>query len=163
MLDGVLFGWKTFFPEPWRDALFVADWAYGTLYAVHLENRGASYGGHYEPFVTGKALPLTDLATPGDGAMYFTTGGRRAQSALYRVTTTDTSDVVRAPGEVSFDPERMKQLLVLRTFEDLCRQGMLDEVPAGALFAQLDSADRYERFRYRALIEGLPVASWRNF
>jgi len=159
---GVLFGWRTFFPEPWRDALFVADWAYGTLYAVHLEDRGASYGGRYEPFLFGKALPLTDLATPGDGALYFTTGGRRTQSALYRVTASDTGGLDLASSEVSFDPKRMEKRLVLRTFEGLRRQGVLDQVPATALFAHLDSPDRYERFRYRALIEGQPVASWRN-
>ncbi|MCA9057806.1 MAG: c-type cytochrome, partial [Planctomycetaceae bacterium] len=38
-------------------------------------------------FITGTPLPLTDVVVnPHDGAMYFTIGGRRVQSGLYRVT-----------------------------------------------------------------------------
>ncbi len=162
---GVLFGTGTSFPAPWRETLFVADWAYGTLHAVHLEDRGGSYGGTSEPFLSGKALPLTDLATTGDGALYFTTGGRRAQSGLYRVRWTGAvrpASLASASSERDVDREQMEKRLVLRTFEGLRREGVISSVPAQAMFANLDSQDRYERYRYRALIEGQSVASWRD-
>jgi putative heme-binding domain-containing protein len=85
---GVVFGTHTRFPEPWRSAFFAADWAYGTIHAVHLVPAGASFTGTAEPFVSGRPLPVTDLAVGRDGALYFTTGGRRAQSGLYRVAWT---------------------------------------------------------------------------
>ncbi|MCB9914528.1 MAG: c-type cytochrome [Planctomycetes bacterium] len=70
---------------PWSDALLIADWAYGKVHAVRLEPQGASYGGEALEFLAGKPLPVTDLVVVGD-ALYFTTGGRRVQSGLYRVT-----------------------------------------------------------------------------
>src|SRR5262245_58271525 len=86
---GVTFGYGAKFPAKYQDALFISDWSYGKLYAVHLEPDGAGYKGAYEEFVTGTPLPLTDLVVrPQDGAMYFAIGGRSTQSGLYRVTYT---------------------------------------------------------------------------
>ena len=81
---GVLFAPGSF-PAEWRDSFLVADWAYGTIYAVDLREEGASYTGTSRVFVRGKPLPVTDLAVGEDGAVYITTGGRRLQSGLYRV------------------------------------------------------------------------------
>ena len=58
----------------------------GANCAIHLKPEGSSYTGVKEEFVTG-ALPITDaIIHPDDGAMYFTIGGRKVQSGLYRVT-----------------------------------------------------------------------------
>ena len=38
--------------------------------------------------MAGAGLPLTDGIITKDGTMYFTTGGRRTASALWRVTYT---------------------------------------------------------------------------
>ncbi len=84
---GIGFGYGAKFPQKYQDALFICDWSYGKLYAVHNKSVGSSYKGEAEEFVTGSPLPLTDLLIhPKDGAMYFTVGGRRTTSALYRVT-----------------------------------------------------------------------------
>ena len=83
---GVLYGKELRFPEQYRRALFCADWAYGKLYCVHLSERGSSFGGTSEVFASGKPFPVTDLVAGQDGALYVTTGGRRAQSGLYRIT-----------------------------------------------------------------------------
>ncbi|HZW10348.1 MAG TPA: hypothetical protein VFF69_10635, partial [Phycisphaerales bacterium] len=83
---GVAFARGGMFPEPWASALFVGDWAYGRIAAVHLEARGASYSGEYETFALGLPLSVTDIEFATDGAMWFTTGGRGTQSGLYRVT-----------------------------------------------------------------------------
>jgi glucose/arabinose dehydrogenase len=81
----IKFGTGSNWPEPWRSALFIQDWAYGRIIAVHLEKRGASYGGRSEEFLKGRPLNVTGLDFGPDGAMYFTTGGRRTRSGLYRV------------------------------------------------------------------------------
>src|SRR5205085_3649274 len=91
----IKFGTKSNWPEPWRSALFIEDWAYGKIIAVHLRTKGASYGGSSEVFLKGRPLNVTGLEFGPDGAMYFTTGGRRTQSGLYRVTWTGTPATTR--------------------------------------------------------------------
>lgn len=89
---GITFGYGTRFPAKYQDSLFISDWSYGKLYAIHLKPEGASYSAEKEEFITGTPLALTDLAVnPQDGALYFTVGGRRTQSALYRVTYTGSA------------------------------------------------------------------------
>ena len=85
---GVAFGYGAKFPAKYQDALFICDWSYGKLYAVHLTpERQRPTRPTLEEFVTGTPLPLTDVViNPKDGAMYFTIGGRKTQSGLYRVT-----------------------------------------------------------------------------
>jgi glucose/arabinose dehydrogenase len=84
---GVTFGYGAKFPAKYQEALFACDWSFGKMYAVHLTPAGSTYTGTLEEFITGQPLPLTDLViNPHDGAMYFAVGGRRTQSALYRVT-----------------------------------------------------------------------------
>jgi putative heme-binding domain-containing protein len=82
---GVKFGTKSRFPPAYRRALFILDWAYGRIFAVHLNPRGASYDCRAELFLKGRPLNVTDLDFGPDGAMYFVVGGRKTQSALYRV------------------------------------------------------------------------------
>jgi hypothetical protein len=63
--------------------MFLCDWSFGKLYAVHLKPGGASYTGTAEEFVTGQPLALTDIVVnPKDGAMYFAVGGRRTHRSL---------------------------------------------------------------------------------
>ncbi|MCC7011447.1 MAG: DUF1080 domain-containing protein [Planctomycetes bacterium] len=83
---GLVFGTEAKFPAKYRRALYALDWAYGTIYAVHLTPRGASFTGVAEKFASGKPFPVTDAVVARDGALYVTTGGRRAQSGLYRIT-----------------------------------------------------------------------------
>ena len=65
----------------------MCDWSYGKLYAVHLTPEYSAYKAVAEEFLNGTPLPLTDIViNPKDGAMYFTIGGRRTKSGLYRVT-----------------------------------------------------------------------------
>ena len=40
---GIEFGTRSNFPPELRRALFLSDWAYGRIIAVHLTPRGASY------------------------------------------------------------------------------------------------------------------------
>src|SRR3954451_15631265 len=84
---GMTFGYGAKFPAKYQKALFICDWSYGKLYALHLEADGAGYKATREEFAAAQPLPLTDLViNPADGAMYFAVGGRKTQSGLYRVT-----------------------------------------------------------------------------
>lgn len=83
---GVEFGYGTKFPAKYQRALYLCDWTFGTMYAIHLTPRGASYIGEKEEFLSRIPLPLTDAAVGPDGALYFTIGGRGTQSELFRVT-----------------------------------------------------------------------------
>ena len=76
------------FPAAYREALFVLDWSYGRILAVHWQPSGASYVGATEVFLQGSPLNVTDVEFGRDGAMYFVTGGRKTQSGLYRVRYT---------------------------------------------------------------------------
>src|SRR5438105_5851795 len=53
---GVVFGYGTKFPPKYQDALFICDWSYGKLYAVHLRAEGSAYKAEPEEFVTGTPL-----------------------------------------------------------------------------------------------------------
>jgi hypothetical protein len=82
----VAFGTGSHFPPPYRDALFILDWAYGRVLAVHLAPRGAGYRAAAETVLKGRPLNVTDLALGPDRAMYLITGGRKTQSALYKIS-----------------------------------------------------------------------------
>ena len=93
---GVKFGTRSHFPVDYQKALFILDWTYGRILAVHLTPRGSTYMGTAEVFLRGQPLNLTDLAFGPDGAMYFVTGGRKTQSGLYRVRYTNQTPQPRA-------------------------------------------------------------------
>src|SRR5262249_30651220 len=74
---GVAFCTSRSFPERYRGALVVADWAQGRILAVHLEPEGATFTGTVETLLSAKSgCPITDLAFAPDGSLVFTTGGR---------------------------------------------------------------------------------------
>ncbi len=154
---GVCFGYGAKFPAKYQNAFYICDWSYGKLYAVHLTPQGSAYSGEFEEFVTGSPLPLTDvIVNPVDGAMYFTVGGRRTQSALYRVTYTGSEST--APAETDLaekDARRLRnQLESLHTRRD----------PAAFDFAwqNLNHADRYIRFAARVALENQDPNGWKK-
>ncbi len=153
---GVCFGFGARFPKKYQDALFVCDWSYGKLYTVHLESDGASYSGAFEEFISGRPLPLTDIIiNPNDGAMYFTIGGRRVQSGLYRVTYAGdekAGDNLKR-GLDKLAQERRK----LEAFH-----GKRDPQALAKSWPYLGDPDRYLRFAARIAVESQPVASWQD-
>ncbi len=82
---GVKFGTRSNFPPKYQRALFILDWAYGRIMAIRMTPKGASYACRGETFVKGRPFNVTDLGFGPDGAMYVVTGGRKTQSALYRI------------------------------------------------------------------------------
>ena len=57
---GIVFGTGAKFPARYQRALFILDWTFGTIYAIHLEPDGATYTGTKEDFVWSKPLAVTD-------------------------------------------------------------------------------------------------------
>ena len=154
---GVTFGYGAKFPAKYQNALYALDWSWGKLYAVHLEEDGSTYKATKEEFVTGAPLPITDaIIHPGDGAMYFTIGGRRVQSGLYRVTyvgNESTEPAINAATENA-----------LRDLRHELEQFHGNPDPAGIELAwkNLDHDDRFVRFAARTVLEHQPLERWQN-
>ncbi len=152
---GVTFGTGAKFPAKYQRAFFACDWTYGTMYAINLTPAGGSFAAEKTEFVSGKPLPLTDaIIHPKDGAMYFTIGGRRSQSALYRVTYVGKESTAPAPAYAVTPEAKIRHEL-----EKLHEAGTGPEAVAKA-WPYLSHADRRIRFAARVAIERQPVAGW---
>jgi len=152
---GVTFGYGTKFPAKYQEALFACDWSFGKLYAVHLKPEGSSYTGALEEFITGQPLALTDVVVnQTDGALYFTIGGRRTQSALYRVTYTGSESTAPAKPDTTLLKLRGKR----RTLEAF--HGHKDSAAVKAAWPSLSDEDRAIRFAARIAIEWQDPSEW---
>lgn len=152
---GVTFGTGAKFPAKYQRALFAADWTFGTLYAIHLTPDGATFRGEKTEFISGKPLPFTDVViSPQDGAMYFTVGGRRTQSALYRVTYTGGESTAAASVPPPTDDAKLR-----RTLEALHAEGTGPEA-INTAWPHLGHPDRFVRFAARVALERQPAEKW---
>ncbi len=152
---GMTFGYGARFPARYQNALYALDWSWGKLYAVHLTPNGSTYKATKEEFVTGAPLPITDaIIHPNDGAMYFTIGGRRVQSGLYRVTY--VGDEPTAEVEAGKDDSAAR-----RTRHKLeAFHGRQDPQAVEVAWPYLSHRDRFIRFAARTAIEHQPAESW---
>ena len=152
---GVTFGYGAKFPAKYQNALYALDWSWGKLYAVHMKQNGSSYTATKEEFVTGAPLPITDaIIHPGDGAMYFTIGGRRVQSGLYRVTYTgdeSTALVTRTPNVTKATELRRE----LESFH-----GKQDAKAITSAWSHLKNEDRFIRWAARIAVEHQSLDGW---
>lgn len=155
---GIAFGTGAKFPAKYQKALFICDWSYGLLYAVHLEPDGSSYAGTFEQFATASPLPLTDVVVnPEDGAMYFTIGGRRTQSGLYRVTYVGDESTAAIRGTNDAGREERELRHKLESFH-----GRQDQDAVAVAWPQLSNPDRFTRFAARIAIEHQPHNAWQG-
>jgi len=155
---GVVFGGGTKFPAKYQRAFYALDWSYGKIYAMHLTPQGAGYAATFEPFVVGKPLPVTDVAVGPDGALYFTVGGRGAQSALYRVSYVGDESTAAAPPLADAAAESARALRRrLETYH-----GRRDPAAIDAAWPHLDSDDRVLRYAARVAIEHQDLPLWRD-
>ncbi len=154
---GMCFGYGAKFPAKYQDALFMCDWSYGKLYAVHLKPKGASYSADFEEFMAAQPLPFSDvLISPKDGAMYLTIGGRKVQSGLYRVTYAGSEGVSppsSMPGQDALATLRHQ----LEAFH-----GRQDSKAVAFAWPNLGHEDRAIRFAARIAIEHQPLADWQD-
>ena len=152
---GMTFGYGAKFPAKYQNALFALDWSWGKLYAVHLTPSGSSYTATREEFVTGAPLPITDaIIHPDDGAMYFTIGGRRVQSGLYRVTYVGDESTAPAPVTKTFS-QAVDTRHMLEAFH-----GRQDPEAIDTAWPYLADKDRFTRFAARTAVEHQPAETW---
>jgi putative heme-binding domain-containing protein len=156
---GASFGYGAKFPAKYQKALFICDWTFGTIYAVHLEPSASTYTASVEEFLSRTPLPLTDCEIGKDGALYFTVGGRGTQSELFRATyigaeSTEPVDLHDAEGQ---------ELRELR--HTLESHHALSDDPASVIelaWPNLGHEDRFIRYAARLAIEHQPVAQWQE-
>lgn len=155
---GIVFGTGTKFPAKYQKSLFISDWSYGIIYAVHMKPQGASYVGTYEKFASATPLPVTDLVVnPSDGALYFTIGGRRTQSGLYRITYTgdeSTAPVKPTPAALAGYRELRRDLEQYHNRQD--------ENAVYSVWPFMGHSDRHIRYAARIALEHQPVEHWQN-
>ena len=150
---GVLSGHRSAFPAPWRDRMFLGDWAYGRVIAVDLEAEGASHGATAVPFLEGRPFNVTDFAFGPDGAMYLITGGRGSQSGLYRVRWTGEGG--SAP--VGFESKASSAVARRRAIEASHRDA--EAVDRETLVDALGDADPAIRYAARIGVERALLAA----
>jgi len=148
---GVVSAINSNFPAPFNTGLFVCDWSFGTMYHVALDQDGGTYSGNYSEFLSGVPLPLTDVTFGAEGAMYFTTGGRRLTSSLYRVWSTDNGE---QPSAITIIAE-MKLRRELERFHD-------QRVDANTelVWENLGHDRREIRFAARIAMENQGIGKW---
>ena len=156
---GIAFGTGAKFPAKFQNALYVSDWSYGVVYAVHLEPEGASYKSTFEPFVSASPMPVTDLLIhPEQGCMYMTIGGRKTQSALYRIAYSGSESTQPA---VFPDNEPAKAARAARhDLEAMHVPGAKLDITAA--MRNIGSPDRALRTAARLALEHFDSKQWRD-
>ncbi len=164
---GVDFGSGAKFPVKYQKAMYICDWTYGRLMAVHLKPDGATYGGAWENFVApkglhgkqGKApLNLTDVLIGGDGSLYFTTGGRGTQADLFRVTYVGSEAATPLAADRLREKAGSEARDLRRKLESFNIKP--DSTAVDFAWPHLGSEDRSIRYAARMAIERNPVAEW---
>ena len=148
---GMLAGCDGGFPAPWNEMIFAADWTYGRILAVTVTPSGSTYSAQWQPFISGRPMPVADMAWGPDGAMYIVTGGRGTQSGLYRVranapTTAVATATPQSPMSVNLRAKRNSMAT--------------QSVPT--LIDGLGHPDRFIQDAARVALEHHPIDSWRE-
>ncbi len=154
---GVTFGYGAAFPAEYQRALFIADWTFGTIYALHLTPKGSTYEARKEEFVARTPLPLTDLVVGADGAIYFAVGGRGGQSELYRIRYAGPASTAPADAHDSIgkaDRGLRQALEALHGPQADPRAAVAKALP------QLAHPDRFIRHAARVALEHQPIDLW---
>jgi putative heme-binding domain-containing protein len=154
---GMTFGYGAKFPVKYQEALFMCDWSYGKLYAMHLTPEGSAYKAEAEEFLAGSPMPMTDIViNPKDGAMYFAIGGRQTQSGLYRVTYSGKEPTALSKGDMrGYDQRAIRHML--EAFH-----GHPDAKAVATAWPFLGHEDRYIRFAARVALEWQDPKDWRD-
>jgi putative heme-binding domain-containing protein len=165
---GVSNGIGAKFPVKYQKAIYALDWTYGRIFAMHLKPNGSSYTAEAEVFVAPKGLVVkgapkknlnvTDIVIGDDGALYFTTGGRGTQGALYRVRYTGTEST-KAESLVNTEGSAERKL---RRELEVYHNGKPDPAAVGKAWPHLASKDRWLQFAARLAIENQPAAEWQE-
>ena len=155
---GVIAGTKAKFPTHYRDALFICDWTFATMFSIHLKPNGSSYIGEKREFIsnTKGSLALTDVDVGPDGNMYFCVGGRGGQSSLYRVSYKGSASTELSKLDTtSVHAKARKTRHMLEEFH-----GHPDPKAIDTAWPYLSSKDYHLRYAARIAIEWQDPQSW---
>jgi putative heme-binding domain-containing protein len=158
----VKFGTGSHFPPRYRRALFILDWAYGRILAVHMTPRGGSYAMRAETFLKGRPFNVTGLDFGPEGALYVVTGGRKTQSGLYRIRY--TGEILPEPPATPQQQARVNYSAKAREVRRQLEAYHGRQVPAALDLAwpYLDSPDPALRHAARVAVEHQPISQWRE-
>ena len=155
---GVIAGTNARFPTHYRDALFLCDWTFATIYSLHLTPKGSSYTGETRTFVTNidGSLPLTDVDISPDGHMYFCVGGRKGQSYLYRVRYVGKESTALSKLDTTSEhAQARKTRHMLESFH-----GKVNPQAIETAWPYLQSEDYHLRYAARIAIEWQDPKNW---
>jgi hypothetical protein len=153
---GITFGTGAKFSARYQDALFLSDWSYGNVYAVHLTPDGSAYTATAELFASGRPFGVADLiVNPDDGALYAVVGGS-SQSALYRITYTGSESTRPTTPDTRGAAARTQR----RSLEQY--HGKQNPAAVNAAWDSLGSTDRGIRYAARTAIEFQDQNLWRE-
>jgi putative heme-binding domain-containing protein len=159
----VMFGTRSNFPRRYREALFMLDWAYGRILVVHCLPHGASYLCEAESFAKGRPLNVTDMEFAPDGSMYLITGGRKTQSALYRIRYTgERRDESTKSDSPPSDPSATEARKRRRELEALLAQATLAPDKLERVWKSLGDPDPRIRYAARTVLERQPREMWQQ-
>ena len=155
---GVIEGTNAKFPTHYRDALFICDWTFATMYSVHLKPHGSSYVGEKREFIsnTNGSLALTDVVIGPDGNMYFCVGGRGGQSYLYRVSYQGTAST--ALSKLDTTSTHAQARATRHTLEAF--HGHANPNAVSTAWPFLGSEDYHLRYAARIAIEWQDPTTW---
>ena len=155
-----VFGTGAAFPEKYQRALFLGDWSYGKIYAMHLQKDGASYTAEYEPFVTGQPLNITDMIVGQDGAIYFVTGGNGTDTGLFRIVYKGEESTKPVASDAAQATETEDLVGLRRSLEDW----HFSNEPEGLQMAldYVGHEDRWIRNAARVILERHDPATWQS-
>jgi hypothetical protein len=109
-------------------------------------------------FISGVPLPLTNGIVGDDGAMYFLTGGRRLESALYKLTYKGDRPsevlVLSENEEGKAERDLRKELEVFHLEKDQSKINFILE--------NIGHPDRVTRFSARIAMENQDYSLWGN-
>ncbi|MCL6295873.1 c-type cytochrome [Jejuia spongiicola] len=154
---GLLQGNGLKFPAYYQKGLYLFDWSYGTMYFANLTPKGSSYTAEVTEFLSGVPLPLTNGIVGNDGALYFLTGGRRLESALYKVTYTGTRS--NEMQKLSENTSGKNKRILRKKIEAF--QIKKDATQIDFLVENLSDEDRYIRYASRVALENQDVNIWK--
>jgi len=155
---GVIAGINANFPTHYRDALFICDWTFATMYSIHLKPSGSTYIGEKREFVSNSdgSLALTDVVIGPDGNMYFCVGGRGGQSYLYRITYTGSESTELS--QLDTTSKHAKARATRRKLESF--HGSANKEALTVAWPHLGSEDYHIRYAARIAIEWQSPKSW---
>ena len=154
---GTTFGYGAKFPAKYQNAFFILDWSWGKIHAIHMKPDGSTYSATKETFITGSPLPVTDIIIhPKDGAMYFTIGGRKVQSGMYRVTYEGTEST--KPDQHTTNINALTKLRhQLERYHGTEHKDAIKTV-----WPHLNHSDRFVRWAAMTALMHQPVDEWLN-